>query len=580
MERRRLAVIMFTDMVGYSKKVHQDEETALKLLTEHNRVLEAQINAHNGNIIKTIGDSFMVDFDSAFNAVNCAVEIQKELAQINAGIAPEERMEVRIGIHVGDVIYRENDVFGDGVNIASRIEGLAGGGEIFISFDVFSITYGKLKSPFKDVGSRELKNIDRPVHVYEVLWDSARAGEATQFPFAVHRHTGGRRSSVWMAAAAVAVIAAGIAAFSFLKSPQSLDSPKPRLAVVAFSDYTGEEELRRVRIGKIISDAVVQKFYEFPHVQLVSPLRVARAKKDLGIGDGKLAEEPSLAEEIASEIEGELLISGSLRKLGDRYILTAELNHLDREELLANLRLEADSPSQLISPLVDSLCARFQGQIADAFNIEKDAPRAIVSIGELVTSSMEAYAHYVRGSELNRSGMLDQGTAELIRATEIDTSFALAYSEAACAFSFAQQDSLSNLYFQKAARYRDRFTGDSKESLLFRGNDAWYKNDLEECGRNYSRIIELYPDDREGYYYYGLYLQYLQDDNEKAIEQYDRAIVLTPDYFPVYRDKAYALKEDKGDEVAIVFLQDYLKKYGDGPGGDHARKAIAEIRGG
>ena len=181
METRRLSVIMFTDMVGYSRKVHENEEQALRLLEEHNRLLEKQISAYQGNVIKTIGDAFLADFESVFNAVNCAVDIQKQLAEENAR-AERDSIEVRIGIHVGDVIYRDNDVFGDGVNSASRIESEAGSGQIFISHDVFSITYGKLDFDFKDIGSKELKNIDRPVHVYEVLWDPSRAGEATKLP--------------------------------------------------------------------------------------------------------------------------------------------------------------------------------------------------------------------------------------------------------------------------------------------------------------------------------------------------------------------------------------------------------------
>ncbi|MBT4501514.1 MAG: hypothetical protein HOC74_27545 [Gemmatimonadetes bacterium] len=591
MEARKLSVIMFTDMVGYSKKVHEDEDGALALLAEHNRILEKQIAAHSGNVIKTIGDSFMADFGSAFSAVNCAVEIQKELADENAEIPPEKRMEVRIGIHVGDVIYRDQDVFGDGVNIASRIEGLAGAGQIFISFDVFSITYGKLKCSFKDVGTQELKNIDRPVHVYEVLWDPARSEEASQFPTMVPRGVpeqkgiagrfaaSGKRGIFGWISAAVLGVAIIVSALIFSNPFASEEERKPRLAVVAFSDLTGDGELQRVQIGKIINDAVIQKFYEFRHVQLVSPLRVARAKKELDIDEARLTEDPSLAEEIGREIEGELLISGSLNKLGDRYILSAGLNHLEREELIASLRLEANAPEEIVGPLIDSLCARFQERIAESFGIDRNELEASASIGELTTSSLEAYAHFVKGSELYKSGLFYQGAAELIKATEIDTGFALAYSEAACAFSFAKEDSLSSIYSQKASQFRERFTGMSKEALIFRGNYAWYQNDLEGCEENYRLITRLYPDDREGFYYYGLYWQYLGKDNKKAVEQFDKAISLTPGYYPIYRDKAYILWNTEGAEAAIALLQEYLREYGDGPGGEFARQTIAEIEG-
>ena len=165
METRKLAVIMFTDMVGYSKKIGENETEALQLLDEHNDILRPQIEAHNGHVIKTIGDAFMADFDSAANAVNCAAAIQRALAERNAKTEGEP-IEVRIGIHVGDVIYREDDVFGDGVNIASRIEPLANGGQVFVSRDVCSLTFGKLEVPFKNVGTHSLHSRSGAEDIY------------------------------------------------------------------------------------------------------------------------------------------------------------------------------------------------------------------------------------------------------------------------------------------------------------------------------------------------------------------------------------------------------------------------------
>lgn len=363
MESRKLAVIMFTDMVGYSKKIHENEEQALRLLGEHNEVLRAQIEAYQGNVIKTIGDAFMADFDSVFNAVNCAVDIQKKLDEINADES-REKIEVRIGIHVGDVIYRDNDVFGDGVNIASRIEAEAGGGQIFISHDVFSITYGKLDYHFKDIGSKELKNIERPVHVYEVLWDPARAQEATKLPPIVPRSPRKKIRSKKAVAAAVVVLAvvALLVGVKFLAKDPEIPR-KPRLAIVSFSDETNDENLQRMQIGKIVNNAVMQKFYEFPHVQLVSPLQIAKVKKELDIQDVNVARDPNLAAKIARETNGQLLISGALNKLGDKIILSADLNDLEpeQEKLIATFSMEEDSEERILG-LLDSLCTKFQNK--------------------------------------------------------------------------------------------------------------------------------------------------------------------------------------------------------------------------
>jgi len=141
-EARKLTVIMFTDMVGYSKQFSADEERAMQLLEEHNRILDTQIEAFGGSVIKTAGDSYMVDFDSVISAVSSAAQIQHDLDRRNAE-TDGERVEVRIGIHVGDVFYRRTDVFGDGVNVASRVMSQADGRQIYVTRDVMSIAYGK-----------------------------------------------------------------------------------------------------------------------------------------------------------------------------------------------------------------------------------------------------------------------------------------------------------------------------------------------------------------------------------------------------------------------------------------------------
>ena len=594
METRKLAVIMFTDMVGYSKKVGENETGALQLLTEHNAILRPQIEAHNGNVIKTIGDAFMADFDSAANAVNCAVEIQRLLAHRNVSAAGDP-IEVRVGIHVGDVIYREDDVFGDGVNIASRIEPLAGSAQIFVSRDVASMTLGKVDSPVKYVDTYELKNISRPVQVYEVLWDPCRVDEATSIlnTMPKAKKAGGKRPLVLVGGAAVLVL---LLVLFGLRGESPTASGKPRLAVIAFSDQTGDAALAKVQMDKIVTDAVIQRFYEFPHTQLVSPLRLSKIQKDLDINTKDLAEDPEFRETLARQTDSRLMITGAVRKLGKTFRLSADFEDLETGRLIGKASLEAFSAEEILNTLVDTLCNRFQAKMVAEFGILKRAVQSDLNVGELTTLSLDAYSHFIKGQELYKGGRLREGANELVKATQLDTNFALAYSMAACAFSFVktpEADALMNLNSEKARRYQDRFVdGISKESLIFKGNDAWYKfYDFEtesdsskfyadKCLSSYRLITDLYPDDRDGYYYYGLYLHYLGEDHQGAIVQFEKAIELSPEWFPTYRDMAYATRKVEGDDAAVKILQEYILAFPDGPGRNYALQEIVKIRNG
>src|SRR5438552_10059628 len=135
-EQRKLAAIMFTDMVGYSALSQRDEKLAQELLEEHRRLLREIFPRFNGTEIKTIGDAFLVEFGSALEAAQCAIEIQRTLAKRDADASADRQIQVRIGVHIGDVVHRGGDVYGDGVNIASRIEPVAGPGGICVSMDV------------------------------------------------------------------------------------------------------------------------------------------------------------------------------------------------------------------------------------------------------------------------------------------------------------------------------------------------------------------------------------------------------------------------------------------------------------
>ncbi|OGU32470.1 MAG: hypothetical protein A2X67_14610 [Ignavibacteria bacterium GWA2_55_11] len=170
-EARKLSAVMFTDIKGFSAKMSQNEAGAFDLLKKHDALLRVLATKYNGKVIKSIGDSFMIDFPSAVNAVKCAVEAQKKFHSYNSGKIEFDRIEIRIGVHLGDVLIRGEDIFGDGVNIASRIESITAPTRICISQEVYSQIRNRMPVQTFRIGAITLKNIPEPVEVYEVLID-------------------------------------------------------------------------------------------------------------------------------------------------------------------------------------------------------------------------------------------------------------------------------------------------------------------------------------------------------------------------------------------------------------------------
>jgi class 3 adenylate cyclase len=181
-EHRKLAAIMFTDMVGYSATSQRNEALALELLAENQRLLRTHFPLFNGREVKTTGDGFLVEFPSALQASQCAVEIQRAMASRNATNSGERQIHIRIGIHVGDVVVREGDIYGDGVNIAARIEPLAIGGGICLSETVYAQVRNKLDVGLAKHDSPKLKHIEVPMDVYRVILPWQQAASALPNP--------------------------------------------------------------------------------------------------------------------------------------------------------------------------------------------------------------------------------------------------------------------------------------------------------------------------------------------------------------------------------------------------------------
>src|SRR5438876_10317452 len=223
---------MFTDMVGYGALSQRDDKLAQELLEEHRRLLREIFPQFNGTEIKTIGDAFLVEFQSALEAAQCAMAIQRALAKRNADAPAERQIQVRIGIHIGDVVHRGGDVYGDGVNIASRIEQLAAAGGICISMDVERQIRNALEARFEKLAPTEMKNISVPMDLFRIVLPWEKQAKAEPAETSVSGHSFPVSRLAWVVAI---VLAAAGAAWWFVhqSSKQVVSSPSVSTSGVA-----------------------------------------------------------------------------------------------------------------------------------------------------------------------------------------------------------------------------------------------------------------------------------------------------------------------------------------------------------
>ena len=217
--KRKLTAILSADVKGYSRLMEGDEEATVRTITAYREVMVGHIARQNGRVMDAKGDNILAEFASVVDAVRCAVEIQKELGKRNEDLPENRRMEFRIGINLGDVIEEKETIYGDGVNIAARLEALADGGGICISGTAFDQIGKKLPLGYGYLGEQSVKNIEKPVRVYRVLMEPEYAGKV------IGEERPKARQWRW-ASAAVAVILVGgaLAIWNFYLRPPPMES--------------------------------------------------------------------------------------------------------------------------------------------------------------------------------------------------------------------------------------------------------------------------------------------------------------------------------------------------------------------
>jgi TolB-like protein len=368
---RRLTAILAADVAGYSRLMGADEEGTLERLKALRReLLDPKITEHKGRLVKTTGDGVLVEFASVVDAVRCAVAVQQAMAERNAGIAADNRIELRIGINLGDVIVEGDDLYGDGVNIAARIEALADAGGVFVSNTVYDHVRDRLPFVFEDLGEQQVKNIVRPIRVYRIA--IARAAEA--------------------------------------RAPLPLPE-KPSLAVLPFQNMTGDAEQDYFVDG--IVEEITTAISRLPWLFVI-------ARNSSFTYRGKAVD----VKQVARELGVRYVLEGSVRKSGSRVRISGQL--IDTATGAHIWADRFDGALDDIFELQDQVASRVVGAIEPRLR-QSEIERAV----RKPTGSLDAYDLYLRAlaqSYRFAEENIAESIALLRRALELDPSYAPAAS--------------------------------------------------------------------------------------------------------------------------------------------------------
>ena len=351
-EQRRLAAIVATDVVGYSRLMGRDESGTLSRLREHRKErLEPALARYGGRLVKLTGDGALVEFASAVDALSAAIEFQQAVADANLQRPEAGRIEFRIGLHLGDLIVEGDDLYGDGVNIAARLEAEAPAGGILISRNVCDAVVGRLQATFEDLGGLSLKNIERPVRAFRVGWD--RAAWPNPATASQPQPTGGATTHI-------------------LALPD-----KPSIAVLPFENMSGDPEQEYFADG-IVED-IITALSRFKSLFVI-------ARNSSFTYKGKIVS----IKQVGRELGVRYVLEGSVRKVGGRVRITSQLIECESGTHLWADRF--DSPLEGIFDLQDQITTSVVSIVSSKVNQAE-----IARVLRKPVSNLDAYDSYLRG---------------------------------------------------------------------------------------------------------------------------------------------------------------------------------------
>jgi adenylate cyclase len=526
---RRLAAIFAADVAGYSRLIGADEEGTLERLRAHRReLIDPKIAEHQGRIVKTTGDGVLAEFASPVKAVRCAIEVQHGMADRNADVPQEQRIEFRIGINLGDVVVEEGDIYGDGVNVAARLESIAEPGAVYIARAVRDFVGDQPEIVLEDLGERPLKNIAKPVQVFRIGAPDRAAG-----------------------------------------APQAGGPPpvpdKPSIAVLPFTNMSGDAE------QEYFSDGMTEDL--ITDLSKVSGLFVIARNSSFAY-KGR----PVKVQEIGRDLGVRFVLEGGIRKAGNRVRITAQLidagsgGHLWAERFDRDLTDIFATQDEVVEKIVAAL----------AVKLTHGEEQRLRRRG---TTNVEAYETWLRAREtLSRSTRDSVAQAKTLyrRAIEIDPNFSAAHAGLALAgisdyvSDWAPDPEQALDEAERWARRAVELNDQEPVSHMALGNVLLWRRDHAGALAQVRRMIELDPNFAQGHAAMGLGLMYAGQAAE-ALESIALAMRLDPHYSSIVLHFLAQAEFSLGKyEMAAQHLRERIART---PGTDSSRMMLAACYG-
>ncbi len=550
--KRKLTAIFSADVEGYSRMMSEDEDTTVRTLKAYRELLAAILQKHQGRVVDNPGDNLLAEFSSVVEAVRCAVAVQKELKGRNAELPESRRMEFRIGVNLGDVIEDEKRLYGDGVNIAARIEGLAGRGGICISGSAYEQIKNKLNLGYEYLGKRNVKNISDPVKVFRVLMEPEAIGQVF-----------GEKNARWLrnrwaafAAIIFVILTAAATIWNFYgrsppyskettstaKTPE-IPIEKSSIAVLPFQNLSGDQEQEYFSDG--ITNDIITDLSKFRLLLVI-------ASNSVFIYKGK----PVKVQEVSRELGVRYVLEGSVQRAGDKVRINAQLidatngHHLWAERYERELKDLFAVQDEIVQTIVATLAVKLDAE-ERARAMRKD------------TDNLEAYDYVLRGLEyLSRVTPSDNKQAQQMfeKAIELDTRYAAAYvglGQTHLSFFRYGWTEFASQELQQAhdlAQYALELDEANASAHALLGTVYRYRLQYELAIKEFERAIELNPNDAASLADIGTVFDYLGRQDE-AIHALETALRFNPKMFPrhyMHLGLAYYLKGRYDDSIRIL----------------------------